>query len=108
MSFRNVLVHTDTQQRRHKSIQGNDRCQVFCDEATRWIHVEFFRRKDTKSFVAMLKRAESTLHILSRDSAECRDTEGLENGRPVMHYFSDNESAIIARDQRVSVWQRSS
>ena len=94
----NDVVHTDTMHRVVKSLSGAVYIQVFVDEATRTVHVEYLKRKTRSEFIAMLKKAEAAMQVKHRHSKEALENPSLEAGRPVRTYFADHAGEFKAEE----------
>ena len=94
----NEVIHTDTMERTIASLPPGrfTKIQTFVDECTRYLWVRFFRRKTASEFTTMLESFEHQAQIQHRKSVQWKGGPGT----PVLSYFSDNASELVARDQK--------
>lgn len=94
----NAVIHTDGMERAVPSLAPErfTRIQVFVDEATRYLWLSFYRNKSTADFMKMLEEFESRAQVQHRHSVQWKQDAGT----PVLSYFSDNEGALVAPQQR--------
>ena len=94
----NEVIHTDTMERTIASLPPGrfTKIQTFVDECTRYLWVRFFRRKTASEFTTMLESFENQAQIQHRKSVQWKGGPGT----PVLSYFSDNASELVARDQK--------
>ena len=97
----NAVVHTDTMHRLFESLPGHNKyTQVFTDEATRMCVVEHLPNKTETTFGNMIQRVQSRMQVMHRSSQEAKKDPRLENGRPIMCFFTDNAGEIVGKAMR--------
>ena len=92
----NLVIHTDSMHHAVPSM-GHKRvhAQVFVDECTRYAWVETYESGSHADFSRMLKRAEHKIRSQHMESKEYSDRRMTGQGRPVIHYFSEQSSEIV-------------